>query len=117
PRRSIGPSARRDDPDSDSCGPGRVRVAFDFSITPMERCKARSKQTGQQCKRVGKSVCPTCGVCSSHGCNCAHPGGRPPVHGLYSAHVDAELAALIEESSGHTDLEQEIRLLRALVKR
>src|SRR5690606_30659064 len=81
----------------------------------MRRCKARSKQKGAQCGNVGKAVCERCGVCKFHGCNCANPGGRPPVHGLYRSQLRADLQDLYDLADGGTDLEPEIRLLQAKV--
>lgn len=92
------------------------------------RCKATAKTTGKPCGRRGKHVCPKCGVCRSHGCNCANPGGAPEgnqnarKHGLYSQvltedlkpHLETALAELPEETGA---LGAEIALARAVVLR
>lgn len=87
------------------------------------RCKAKSKQTGKQCKQVGRSVCPSCGVCRYHGCNCGSNRGAPKGnqnglrHGLYASVADPELASLITQADGVVDLEDEIKLTRAKIAR
>lgn len=92
------------------------------------RCRGTSKRTGQPCEARPGHVCPKCGVCRWHGCNCNNPGGAPEgnqnakKHGLYSEvltedlkpHLEEALAALPEETGA---LGAEIALARAVVLR
>lgn len=91
-------------------------------------CNGTSKRTGQPCEARPGHVCPKCGVCRWHGCNCKKPGGAPEgnqnakKHGLYSEvltedllpHLEEALAALPEETGA---LGAEIALARAVVLR
>jgi chromosome segregation ATPase len=91
-------------------------------VTP--RCHARSKGSGEQCKKPARRGY---GVCSSHGAGTAkreaagerkNPG-RPVTHGLYSKTSTTSLQALREEVAAlETDLDDtdgEMTTLRAIL--
>ncbi|AYJ74784.1 hypothetical protein CSW25_07060 [Thermus scotoductus] len=88
-----------------------------------QRCQARSKSTGQQCKNPAVSGYS---VCSVHGAGTRvrvargerKPPGRPPIHGLYSQRAQATLRALYEEVLALGDLDatdREVAMLKAVV--
>ncbi|BDG27206.1 hypothetical protein TthSNM66_18420 [Thermus thermophilus] len=87
------------------------------------RCQARSKRTGEQCRRPavqGYSVCHVHGAGSPARVARGErkPPGRPPIHGLYSKRAQASLRALYEEVLALGDVDatdREVAMLKAVV--
>ncbi|MCW5941082.1 MAG: hypothetical protein KIS66_02550 [Fimbriimonadaceae bacterium] len=77
----------------------------------MPRCTAKSKRSGERCRR---HAAPGASVCHMHGAG----GGRPLAHGRYSKFLPVRLAAdyaAALQDPDLADLEGEIGVVQALV--
>lgn len=77
------------------------------------RCNAKSKQSGEQCKRW---AAPGKAVCHIHGG--AERSGRPSIHGFYSKVARGELAKRLQDAEtleNPMDMSQELLLDKAIL--
>ena len=82
------------------------------------QCRAKSKQSGEQCRRPARTGYP---VCSMHGAGSGdrHPGDANLKHGKYSRFLRMSLTELQQQyldNEEPQDLSNELAMLRALLQ-
>jgi hypothetical protein len=83
-----------------------LRLWMDKENLPVSQCTAKSKKSGERCRRRARAGYP---VCIMHGAGKgAKRGGRPPVHGRYSKFLSPDEQVDFEEFKKHFDLTEDL---------